>query len=166
MCYTGDILDPNRTKYDLAYYKKLAKELEQSGAHILGIKDMAGLLKPEAAYRLVTELKETVDIPIHLHTHDTSGNGVYMYARAIDAGVDAVDVANGPMAGLTSQPSAQTLYHALEGKERQPKVDIENYEKLGHYWEGVRQYYQEFESGMNAPHTEIYQHEILWWAIF
>ncbi|WP_339215469.1 pyruvate carboxylase [Ornithinibacillus sp. FSL M8-0202] len=160
MCYTGDILDPNRTKYDLAYYKKLAKELEQSGAHILGIKDMAGLLKPEAAYRLVTELKETVDIPIHLHTHDTSGNGVYMYARAIDAGVDAVDVANGPMAGLTSQPSAQTLYHALEGKERQPKVDIENYEKLGHYWEGVRQYYQEFESGMNAPHTEIYQHEM------
>lgn len=160
MCYTGDILDPNRTKYDLTYYKKLANELEQSGAHILGIKDMAGLLKPEAAYRLVTELKETVDIPIHLHTHDTSGNGVYMYARAIDAGVDAVDVANGPMAGLTSQPSAQTLYHALEGKDRQPNLDIENYEKLGHYWESVRQYYQEFESGMNAPHTEIYQHEM------
>lgn len=160
MCYTGDILDSSRTKYDLAYYKKLAKELEQSGAHILGIKDMAGLLKPEAAYRLVSELKETIDIPIHLHTHDTSGNGVYMYARAIDAGVDVVDVANGPMAGLTSQPSAQTLYHALDGKDRQPKINVGNYEKLGYYWEAVRQYYREFESGMNAPHTEIYEHEM------
>ncbi|WP_096270017.1 pyruvate carboxylase [Paucisalibacillus globulus] len=160
MCYTGDILDPARTKYDLTYYKKLAKELELSGAHILGIKDMAGLLKPEAAYRLISELKETVDIPIHLHTHDTSGNGVHMYARAIDAGVDVVDVANGPMAGLTSQPSAQTLYHALEGKERQPRINVQSYEKLGNYWEGVREYYHEFESGMNAPHTEIYQHEM------
>ncbi|WP_010097908.1 pyruvate carboxylase [Ornithinibacillus scapharcae] len=160
MCYTGDILDKNRTKYDLNYYKNLAKELEQSGAHILGIKDMAGLLKPEAAYRLITELKEAVDIPIHLHTHDTSGNGIYMYARAIEAGVDVVDVANGPMAGLTSQPSAQTLYHALEGTERQPSIDIQNYEKLGYYWEGVREYYREFESGMKAPHTEIYEHEM------
>jgi pyruvate carboxylase len=160
ICYTGDILDPNRTKYNLAYYTSLAKELEQLGAHILGIKDMAGLLKPEAAYRLISELKETVDIPIHLHTHDTSGNGVYTYARAIDAGVDVVDVANGPMAGLTSQPSAQTLYHALEGKNRQPKVNIDSFEKLGNYWAGVREYYQEFESGMKAPHTEIYHHEM------
>jgi pyruvate carboxylase len=160
ICYTGDILDPTRTKYDLSYYKKLAKELEQSGAHILGIKDMAGLLKPEAAYRLISELKETVDIPIHLHTHDTSGNGVYTYTRAIDAGVDVVDVACSSMAGLTSQPSAQTLYHALEGKDRQPKMDIHAYEKLSSYWEGVRDYYQEFESGMKAPHTEIYEHEM------
>ncbi|GGA83650.1 pyruvate carboxylase [Ornithinibacillus halotolerans] len=160
MCYTGDILDPTRTKYDISYYKNLAKELEQSGAHILGIKDMAGLLKPEAAYRLISELKETISIPIHLHTHDTSGNGIYTYARAIDAGVDIVDVANGPMAGLTSQPSAQTLYHALEGAERQPNINIEHYEKLGAYWEGVRTYYRDFESGMNAPHSEIYQHEM------
>src|SRR5699024_1665658 len=124
MCYTGDILDVGRTKYDVDYYKNLAKELEQSGAHILGIKDMAGLLKPESAYQLISSLKETVDVPVHLHTHDTSGNGIHMYSRAIDAGVDAVDVANSPMAGMTSQPSAQSLYHALEGTSRQPELNI------------------------------------------
>ncbi|WP_085992507.1 pyruvate carboxylase [Oceanobacillus senegalensis] len=160
LCYTGDILDKGRTKYDLAYYKEMAKELEASGAHILGIKDMAGLLKPEAAYQLISTLKESIDIPIHLHTHDTSGNGIFTYARAIDAGVDVVDVASGSMAGHTSQPSAQTLYHALEGAERQPKVNIENYEKLSAYWEGVREYYTDFESGMKSPHTEIYFHEM------
>lgn len=160
MCYTGDILDKGRTKYDLDYYKNLAKELEQAGAHILGIKDMAGLLKPEAAYQLIATLKDSISIPVHLHTHDTSGNGIYMYARAIDAGVDVVDVANGPMAGLTSQPSAQTLYHALEGTKRQPKVNVGSYEKLAHYWEEIRTYYQDFESGMKSPHTEIYYHEM------
>ncbi|MBP2256078.1 pyruvate carboxylase [Virgibacillus alimentarius] len=160
MCYTGDILDSSRSKYDLAYYTNLAKELEASGAHILGIKDMAGLMKPEAAYQLISSLKETLDIPVHLHTHDTSGNGILTYTRAVDAGVDAVDVACGAMAGLTSQPSSQTLYHALEGKKRQPKVSINAYEKLSRYWEGVRAYYQDFESGMNAPHTEIYEHEM------
>src|SRR5699024_8735692 len=151
--YTGDILDTGREKYDLDYYKNMAVELEKSGAHILGIKDMAGLLKPEAAYQLIHTLKETVDIPIHLHTHDTSGNGVYTYARAVEAGVDVVDVAAGPMAGLTSQPSAQTLYYALEGTERKPEVDIEKYHELAHYWEGIREYYQDFESGMRAPHS-------------
>ncbi|MTW85378.1 pyruvate carboxylase [Virgibacillus dakarensis] len=160
MCYTGDILDANRNKYDLAYYKNLAKELEASGAHILGVKDMAGLLKPEAAYQLIATLKETVDIPIHLHTHDTSGNGIQMYTRAIQAGVDAVDVACGSMAGLTSQPSAQTLYHALAGTKRQPNINIGSYEKLSQYWEHVREYYTEFESGMKAPHTEVYFHEM------
>ncbi|WP_339227573.1 pyruvate carboxylase [Oceanobacillus sp. FSL K6-2867] len=160
LCYTGDILDKGREKYDINYYKNMAKELEQSGAHILGIKDMAGLLKPEAAYQLIASLKETVDIPIHLHTHDTSGNGIYTYARAIDAGVDVVDVAAGPMSGLTSQPSAQTLYHALEGNERKPQIDINAYEEISHYWEGIREYYQDFESGMKAPHTEIYNHEM------
>lgn len=160
ICYTGDILDKGRSKYDLTYYKNMAKELETSGAHILGIKDMAGLLKPEAAYQLISTLKETVDLPIHLHTHDTSGNGIYTYARAIDAGVDVVDVAAGAMAGHTSQPSAQTLYHALEGTERQPNVDINSYENISLYWEGVREYYQDFESGMKAPHTEIYFHEM------
>ncbi|WP_430786176.1 pyruvate carboxylase [Virgibacillus flavescens] len=160
MCYTGDILDKGRTKYDLDYYTNLAKELENAGAHILGIKDMAGLLKPEAAYQLITTLKETLTIPIHLHTHDTSGNGIYTYARAIDAGVDVVDVANGPMAGLTSQPSAQTLYHALEGHKRQPKINVGSYEKLSHYWEEIREYYHDFESGMKSPHTEIYSHEM------
>src|SRR5699024_11189257 len=135
-------------------------ELEETGAHILGIKDMAGLLKPEAAYQLISTLKETIDIPIHLHTHDTSGNGIHMYARAIEAGVDAVDVANGPMAGSTSQPSAEALYYALQGTERQPNINIDAYEQLGKYWEGVREYYQEFESGMKAPHSEIYNHEM------
>ncbi|AMV10321.1 pyruvate carboxylase [Geobacillus thermoleovorans] len=160
ICYTGDILDPNRPKYNLDYYKALAKELEQAGAHILGIKDMAGLLKPQAAYVLISALKETVDIPIHLHTHDTSGNGIYTYAKAIEAGVDIVDVAVSSMAGLTSQPSANTLYYALEGTERAPEVDIYSLEQLARYWEDVRKFYQEFESGMNAPHTEVYMHEM------
>ncbi|MFK9092287.1 pyruvate carboxylase [Bacillus salipaludis] len=160
ICYTGDILDPTRSKYNLEYYKDLAKELEQLGAHILGIKDMAGLLKPEAAYRLVSELKEAVDIPIHLHTHDTSGNGIFTYARAIEGGVDIVDTALSTMAGLTSQPSANSLFYALEGTERKPKVNIEALEKLSYYWEDVRKYYHDFESGMISPHTEIYQHEM------
>lgn len=160
MCYTGDIHDPMRSKYDLNYYKNLAKELEASGAHILGIKDMAGLLKPNAAYDLVSALKETVTIPIHLHTHDTSGNGVLTYAKAVEAGVDIVDVAVSSMSGLTSQPSANTLYYALEGNKRQPDVAIDSLEKLSHYWEDVRKYYAPFESGMNAPHTEVYMHEM------
>ena len=160
ICYTGDINDPSRAKYNIEYYKNMAKELEQSGAHILAIKDMAGLLKPEAAYRLISELKDTVSIPIHLHSHDTSGNGMYTYSRAIEAGVDIVDTAIGSLAGLTSQPSAQTLYYALEGNERQPKLEIESLEQLSHYWEEVRKYYRDFESGMNAPHTEVYKHEM------
>jgi len=160
VCYTGDISDPMRSKYDVNYYKNMAKELEAQGAHILAIKDMAGLLKPQAAYRLISELKESVNIPIHLHTHDTSGNGIYTYAKAIEAGVDIVDVAVSAMAGMTSQPSANTLYYALEGKDRQPNVNIESLETLSHYWEDVRKYYQDFESGMNAPHTEVYQHEM------
>lgn len=160
MCYTGDILDPNRSKYDLTYYKNLAKELEQSGAHILGIKDMAGLLKPEAAYQLVTELKSTIDIPIHLHTHDTSGNGLFTYARAIEAGVDIVDVAVSSMAGLTSQPSANSLFYALSGSKRQPNVNVQSYEQLAEFWDYTRKYYAGFESGMNAPHTEVYEHEM------
>ncbi len=160
ICYTGDILDPTRPKYNLDYYKALAKELEQAGAHILAIKDMAGLLKPQAAYVLISALKETVNIPIHLHTHDTSGNGIYMYAKAIEAGVDIVDVAISSMAGLTSQPSVNTLYYALEGTERAPHVDINGLEQLSRYWEDVRKFYQEFESGMNAPHTEVYMHEM------
>lgn len=160
ICYTGDILDETREKYNLNYYKTLAKELQNQGAHILGIKDMAGLLKPEAAYRLISELKETIDIPIHLHTHDTSGNGIYTYARAIDGGVDIVDTALSTMAGLTSQPSANSLYYALEGKDRKPNVNIEALEQLSNYWEDVRKYYHDFESGMVAPHSEVYQHEM------
>ncbi|MFS3913199.1 pyruvate carboxylase [Bacillus australimaris] len=160
ICYTGDILDPSRPKYDLQYYVSLAKELESAGAHILGIKDMAGLLKPQAAYELVSALKDELTIPIHLHTHDTSGNGLFTYARAIDAGVDIVDVAVSSMAGLTSQPSASSLYYALDGHERKPDMNVQSVERLSQYWDSVRKYYHEFESGMNSPHTEIYEHEM------
>lgn len=160
ICYTGDISNPSKSKYNLSYYQELAKELEQAGAHILGIKDMAGLLKPYAAYELISTLKETVSIPIHLHTHDTSGNGIYTYAKAIEAGVDIVDVAVSSMAGLTSQPSANSLYYALDGSERQPDIDIQALEQLSHYWEDTRKYYSGFESGMTAPHTEVYEHEM------
>ena len=160
LCYTGDISNPLKTKYDLNYYKSLARELEQQGAHILAIKDMAGLLKPQSAYALISELKETIDIPVHLHTHDTSGNGIFTYAKAIEAGVDIVDVALSSMAGLTSQPSANSLYYALEGTERMPDMNIQALEQLAHYWEDIRKYYHDFESGMVAPHTEVYEHEM------
>ena len=160
ICYTGDLNDPARAKYNIAYYKKLAKDLENAGAHILGIKDMAGLLKPASAERLITELKSTVDIPIHLHSHDTSGNGILLYNEAIKAGVDIVDTAIGSLSGLTSQPNIQTLHYALEGHERQPALNIEALEELSNYWEDVRTYYSDFESGLKAPHTEVYRHEM------
>ena len=160
ICYTGNLLDPTRRKYDLNYYVDLAKELEKQGAHILAIKDMAGLLKPEAAYMLVHELKNAIHIPIHLHMHDTSGNGIYSYARAIQAGVDIVDVAVSALSGSTSQPSAGTLYHALEGTERQPDLDIYGFNALSRYWEDVRKQYAPFESSLNVPHPEIYEHEM------
>ena len=160
ICYTGDILDPTRAKYTTQYYVNMAKELEATGAHILAIKDMAGLLKPEAAYRLISELKSAVDLPIHLHTHDTSGNGIYLYAKAIEAGVDIIDTALGAMAGLTSQPSANSLYYAVKGNNREIRADIESLEQLSYYWEDVRKYYADFESGMIAPHSEVYVHEM------
>ncbi|MEK8196780.1 MULTISPECIES: pyruvate carboxylase [Lysinibacillus] len=160
ICYTGDILDDSRAKYSVQYYKDMAKELESAGAHILAIKDMAGLLKPEAAYRLISELKETTSLPIHLHTHDTSGNGIYLYAKAIEAGVDIIDTALGSMAGLTSQPSANSLYYAMKGGKREVRADIDALEKLSYYWEDVRKYYKDFESGMISPHSEIYVHEM------
>jgi pyruvate carboxylase len=160
ICYTGDVSDSTEVKYNMEYYKDMAKELEQQGAHIIGIKDMAGLLKPQAAYRLITELKGIVNIPIHLHMHDTSGNGIYTYSKAIEAGVDIVDVAVGSMAGLTSQPSMNSLNYALEGTDRKPSIPISSIDKLTHYWEDIRKYYQDFESGMVAPHSEVYQHEM------
>ncbi|MFC0189033.1 pyruvate carboxylase [Fictibacillus aquaticus] len=160
ICYTGDILDPLRSKYDLKYYVDMAKELEAEGAHILGIKDMAGLLKPQAAYDLVSALKTETSLPIHLHTHDTSGNGIYTYAKAVEAGVDIVDVAVSSMAGQTSQPSADSLYYALSGNSRQPDLNIQNVKHLSAYWEDVRKFYQGFESGMAAPDPEVYEHEM------
>lgn len=160
LCYTGDILDPRRSKYDLKYYVTMARELEKAGTHILGIKDMAGLLKPEAAYRLVAAIKDAVSVPVHLHCHDTSGNGVYTYARAVDAGVDIVDVAVSSLAGMTSQPSGNSLYYALSGHERQPAVDIGGVNELSHYWEDVRAYYTDFDAKMFFPNPEVYEHEM------
>jgi pyruvate carboxylase len=160
ICYTGDILNDSRDKYTVNYYKEMAKNLESAGAHILAIKDMAGLLKPEAAYRLVSELKDVTSLPLHLHTHDTSGNGIYTYARAIDAGIDIVDTALGSMAGLTSQPSASSLHYAMNGSKRAVRADVKALEDLAYYWEDVRKYYQNFESGMMSPHTEVYVHEM------
>jgi pyruvate carboxylase len=160
ICYTGDINDPTRAKYNVQYYKNMAKELEQLGAHTIAIKDMAGLLKPQAAYRLISELKDTVDLPLHLHTHDTAGNGIITYSAAVKAGVDIVDVAMPAMSGGTSQPSMNSLYYALLNEDRVPDINIKNAEKLNHYWEDVRHYYQPFENGMNSPQTEVYMHEM------
>ena len=160
ICYTGDLYDGNRPKYHLPYYIDLAKKLEASGAHILAIKDMAGLLKPESAYALVSALKDAVDLPIHLHTHDASGNGIFTYARATDAGVDIVDVAASSMSGMTSQPSGGSLVYALNHHERQPKVDPKQYEVISDYWQDVRHNYEPFESDMRAPHPSVYEHEM------
>lgn len=161
ICYTGDILDPKRSDvYTLDYYVNMAKTLEREGFHLLAIKDMAGLLKPKAAYELIGELKAAVDIPIHLHTHDTSGNGLLTYKEAINAGVDIIDTAVASMSGLTSQPSANSLYYALDGFDRKMRADIDGLETLSHYWSTVRQYYRDFESDIYSPNTEIYQHEM------
>ncbi|MFR6642152.1 MAG: pyruvate carboxylase subunit B, partial [Megasphaera sp.] len=160
LCYTGDILDPSRNKYDLAYYVNMAKELKNAGANIIAIKDMAGLLKPEASYRLVSALKDAVDLPIHLHTHDGSGNAITTYSRAIDAGVDIVDVAYSAFAGGTSQPSMSTLYYALSGKDRQPDLDVNAMEEMSRYWATVRPYYKGVDKAEAYPNTEIYQHEM------
>ncbi|WGN89410.1 pyruvate carboxylase [Ligilactobacillus faecis] len=157
MCYTGDILAKDETKYTLAYYEKLAKQLVDAGAQMIGIKDMAGLLKPKAAYELVGALKEKVAVPIHLHTHDTTGNGVSTYVAATKAGVDIVDVAMSSLSGTTSQPSLGSFYYALEEDPRQPKVNIENAEKVNRYWQGVKPFYQDFMNGMTSPQTDIYQ---------
>ncbi|ALV20893.1 pyruvate carboxylase [Carnobacterium antarcticum] len=160
ICYTGDINDPARDKYTVEYYKQMAKELENQGAHIIAVKDMAGILKPQAAYRLISELKASVDLPIHLHTHDTSGNGIFTYASAVKAGVDIVDVAMSAMSGATSQPSMNSLYYALLDAERCPTFNIENAQQINHYWEDVRTRYSDFENGVNSPQTEVYQHEM------
>ncbi|MDE6376259.1 MAG: pyruvate carboxylase, partial [Ligilactobacillus sp.] len=157
MCYTGDILDKNEAKYTLAYYENLAKQLVDAGSQIIGIKDMAGLLKPKAAFELVGALKQKVDVPIHLHTHDTTGNGVSTYVAATKAGVDIVDTAMSSLSGTTSQPSMGSFYYALEEDARQPKLEMENVEKINQYWQGVKPFYQAFMNGMTSPQTDIYQ---------
>ena len=160
MCYTGDVLNPMQTKYTLEYYKQFAKDLEKAGAHMIAIKDMAGLLKPQAAKQLITTLKESVDIPIHLHTHDTSGNGILTLATAIDAGVDVVDVAFSALAGGTSNPSMETLYYGLEGTSRQPELEMENVTRLNRYWGTIRKSYHAFDHAQVSPSPEVYYHEM------
>ncbi|MCL1885011.1 MAG: pyruvate carboxylase [Defluviitaleaceae bacterium] len=160
ICYTGDISDPARDKYNLNYYVKMAKELEKRGVHILGIKDMSGLLKPYAAEKLVSTLKNEVGLPIHLHTHDTSGNGVATLLKAAEAGVDIVDVAISSMSSLTSQPSMNSIVTALEGHERDTKMDDQKLIPIAEYWEVARKYYASFEEGLTSPTTDIYRYEM------
>jgi len=160
ICYTGDILDVSRDKYSLEYYIRKAKELEKRGSHILGIKDMSGLLKPMAAFKLVNALKNELAIPIHLHTHDTSGNGIATLLMAASAGCDIVDTAFNSMAGLTSQPALNSVIAALENTERDTGINLDDMQKLSAYWETVRPVYHKFESGLKSGTTEIYKYEI------
>ncbi len=160
MCYTGDILDVNRDKYSLKYYVDMAKKLEKSGAHILGIKDMSALLKPLAADKLIKALKNEIEIPIHLHTHDTSGNGVATLLMAANAGVDIVDTAFNSMSGLTSQPALNSVAAALENTERQTGLSMDNIQQISDYWNAVRPVYNQFESDLKSGTAEIYKYEI------
>ena len=160
LCYTGDILDPERDKYNLKYFVDMAKELERAGANIIAIKDMAGLLKPQAAYELISAMKDAVTVPIHLHSHEGSGNTIYTYARAIDAGVDIVDVAMSAMSNGTAQPSASSLYYALEGHPRQPKLSVDALNEFSRYWETIRPYYKAADKTENFPNPEVYVHEM------
>lgn len=158
--YTGNILDGKRSKYNLDYYLQLAKDIENAGAHILAIKDMAGLLKPQAAKILIEGLRDTVDLPIHLHTHDTSGLQTTTYLQAIEAGVDVVDLALGGLSGLTSQPSFNTVVEMMEYHEREQAYDAGQLEAFSRYYENLREYYYPFESGLLASTASVYQHEI------
>ncbi|WP_210284153.1 pyruvate carboxylase, partial [Aureimonas phyllosphaerae] len=160
ICYTGDLFDPARSKYDLKYYVSLAKEMERAGAHILGVKDMAGLLKPAAARMLIRTLKEEVGIPIHLHTHDTSGIAAATILAAVDAGVDAVDAAMDALSGNTSQACLGSLNEALKGSERDPGLDQDAIRRISFYWEAVRNQYAAFESDLKGPASEVYLHEM------
>lgn len=160
ICYTGDIQDKSRSKYDLKYYVQLAKDIENAGAHILAIKDMAGLLKPYAAYELVSALKSETNLPIHLHTHDTSSLQPATYLKAIEAGVDVVDVALGGLSGLTSQPNFNAVVEMMRFHERENDMDAISLNKYSNYWENVRTYYYPFESGLKAGTAEVFQHEI------
>ena len=160
ICYTGNILDPDRAKYDLKYYVQMGKDLRDAGAHVLGVKDMAGLLKPAAARMLFKALREEVGLPIHFHTHDTSGIAGATVLAAIDAGVDAVDAAMDSMSGGTSQPCLGSIVEALRHTERDSGLDIESVRAISDYWEGVRSQYAAFESGLKSPASEVYLHEM------
>jgi pyruvate carboxylase len=160
ICYTGDILDPNRTKYDLKYYVGLAKEIEAAGANLLAIKDMAGLCKPPAARKLVKALRQEVGIPIHFHTHDTSGGQLASLLFAAEEGVDVVDAAMAPLSGMTSQANLNTLVEALRFTPRETGLEYDALQAAADYWEVVRRYYRPFESGQLAASADVYRHEM------
>ncbi|MGJ3508761.1 pyruvate carboxylase [Enemella sp. A6] len=160
LCYSGNLMDPDEDLYTLDYYLNLAEQIVEAGAHILAIKDMAGLLRAPAATKLVTALRDRFDLPVHLHTHDTSGGQVATLFAAVQAGVDAVDVASASMAGTTSQPAASALVAALAGTDRPTKLDLRAVMDLEPYWEAVRRVYQPFESGIPGPTGRVYDHEI------
>lgn len=160
ICYTGDILDAYRDKYSLQYYVDKAKALEKTGAHILCIKDMSALLKPYAASKLVKALKNEVSMPVHLHTHDTTGNGVSTILMAAEAGVDIVDTAMSSMSGLTSQPALNAVVAALENTERDTHLNLSSLQNISDYWQDVRPVYKQFESDLKSTSAEIYKYEI------
>ena len=160
VCYTGNLLSPSETKFTLDYYLKLAEQIVASGAHIIAIKDMAGLLRPAAAAKLVSALRSRFDLPVHVHTHDTAGGQLATLLAAIQAGADAVDTASAPMSGTTSQPSMSALVAALDDTEKQTGLDLDAVCSLEPYWEAVRQLYRPFESGLPAPTGRVYHHEI------
>ncbi len=160
ICYTGDLMDPKESKYNLDYYVQLGKDIENAGAHIIGIKDMAGILKPDAAYELISALKSRINVPIHLHTHDTSSIQAATYLKAIEAGVDVVDVALGGLSGLTSQPNFNSIVEMLRFHDRGRAFNTDKLNEYSQYWEAVRSYYYPFESGLKAGSGEVYKHEI------
>ncbi|MCV6593839.1 MAG: pyruvate carboxylase [Silicimonas sp.] len=160
ICYTGDINDPDRAKYDLKYYVAMAKELQAAGTHILGLKDMAGLLKPGAARVLIKALKEETGLPVHFHTHDTAGIACASILAAAEAGVDAVDCAMDAFSGNTSQATLGTVVESLRGDARDTGLDISAIREVSNYWEAVRHHYKAFESGLQAPASEVYLHEM------
>ncbi|MBV9611620.1 MAG: pyruvate carboxylase, partial [Acidobacteriaceae bacterium] len=160
ICYTGDILDPAREKYSLQYYVRLAKELQQMGTHILGIKDMAGLLRPYAAYKLVKTLREEIGLPIHLHTHDTSGVNAATILKAAEAGVHVADAAISAMSGTTSQPNLNSIAAALAHTERDTGLSFNALNQCSDYWEVVRSYYTPFDNAPKSGMAEVYIHEM------
>ena len=160
ICYTGDLFDASRPKYNLQYYVGMAKQLEKAGAHILGIKDMAGVCRPRAARELVLALKQEIGLPIHFHTHDTSGIAAASVLAAIEAGCDAADGALDAMSGLTSQPNLGSIAAALRGSARDPLLDFDAMQSLSDYWEGVRRYYAPFEADIRSGTADVYRHEM------
>ena len=160
ICYTGDILDPKRDKYSLSYYVEMAKELEKMGAHILALKDMSGLCYPNAAYKLIKALRSEIAIPVHFHTHDSSGIAGASIVKAAEAGADAVDLSIASLSGLTAQPNLNSIIHAMRGDKRDTKLDQTFFDELSIYWEAIRQYYEPFDTSPKFGSAEVYRHEM------